>query len=83
MASESEINTTTDVTIEQSISFDGKQISTDEQFSQVIESIDLNTDSIETSAELETNESIDKNHRPTTHTEIGAIVVKKLETLGN
>lgn len=62
------------------LSFESTQISSDEQLSQIIDSINLAV----TSEEANTDESQSKSSttRPTGQTAIGAKLVKKLETLG-
>ncbi len=76
---ESEI--TNDVTNDENLSFDSNQISSDEQLSQIIDSINLAT----TCEDTNTDESQSKSSTTTRtagQTAIGAKLVKKLETLG-
>lgn len=87
---------TTENHSDEPISFESNQISSDEQLSQIIDSINLTTTTAETAETTEatsttttsaTNEeeSQTKEATPRTaaQTEIGAKLVKKLETLAN
>lgn len=81
---------TTENHSDEPISFESNQISSDEQLSQIIDSINLTTTTAETTSTTTTSatneeESQTKEATPRTaaQTEIGAKLVKKLETLAN
>lgn len=70
--------TTNNVDVEvkdENLTFESTQISSDEQLSQIIDSINLEATSDESQSKSSTT-------RPTGQTAIGAKLVKKLETLG-
>ena len=90
-----ELEIQSDMTHENNLTFDSNQLSTDEQLSQIIDSINLP----ETSGEIVSNASQSESTTTTTTTtttessiepparhavqsEIGAKIAKKLETLG-
>ena len=79
MTTETENNIETEMK-DDDLPFESTQISSDEQLSQIIDSINLAV----TSEEPNTDESQSKSSttRPTGQTAIGAKLVKKLETLG-
>ena len=76
---ESEVNNGA-TTNEENLSFESNQISSDEQLSQIIDSINLAATSDETN--IDESQSKSSTTRPTGQTAIGAKLVKKLETLG-
>lgn len=77
-----ESETTNDVKNDENISFDSNQISSDEQLSQIIDSINLSTSCEETPIDESQSKPSTTTTRPTGQTAIGAKLVKKLETLG-
>jgi hypothetical protein len=77
---ESEI--TNGATNDENLSFDSNQISSDEQLSQIIDSINLSTTCDDTNTDESQSKSSSTTTRTAGQTTIGAKLVKKLETLG-
>jgi hypothetical protein len=67
---------------EENITFDSNQISSDEQLSQIIDSINLSTTCEDTNTDESQSKSSTTTTRTAGQTAIGAKLVKKLETLG-
>ncbi len=68
---------------DENLSFDSNQISSDEQLSQIIDSINLSTTCDDTNTdESQSKSSTTTTTRPAGQTAIGAKLVKKLETFG-
>ncbi|CAF3544045.1 unnamed protein product [Rotaria sordida] len=77
-----ESESTNDVMNDENLSFDTNQISSDEQLSQIIDSINLSTACEDTNTdESQTKSSSTTTTRTSGQTAIGAKLVKKLETL--
>lgn len=64
------------------LTFDSNQISSDEQLSQLIDSINLSSACEDTNVDESQSKSSATTTRPAGQTAIGAKLVKKLETLG-
>jgi hypothetical protein len=77
---ESEVNN--GATNEETLSFDSNQISSDEQLSQIIDSINLATACEDSNTDESQSKSTTTTTRIAGQTAIGAKLVKKLETLG-
>lgn len=79
---ESEIINGADNNNNENLSFDSNQISSDEQLSQIIDSINLSTACEDTNNDESQSKSSVTTTRTAGQTAIGAKLVKKLETLG-
>ena len=77
---ESEVNN--GATNEETLSFDSNQISSDEQLSKIIDSINLETACEDTNTDESQSKTSLSTTRTAGQTAIGAKLVKKLETLG-
>jgi len=67
---------------DENLSFDSNQISSDEQLSQIIDSINHSTICEDTNTDESQSKLSTTTTRPAGQTAIGAKLVKKLETLG-
>jgi hypothetical protein len=77
-----ESETTNGAINDENLSFDSNQISSDEQLSQIIDSINLSTSCEDTNIDESQSKSSTTTTRTAGQTAIGAKLVKKLETLG-
>lgn len=70
-------------TNDENLTFDSNQISSDEQLSQIIDSINLSTACEDSNTDESQSKSSSTTPRTPGQTAIGAKIAKKLETLGN
>ena len=77
-----EPETTNGANNEENLTFDSNQISSDEQLSQIIDSINLSSACEDTNTDESQSKTSSTTTRTAGQTAIGAKLVKKLETLG-
>jgi hypothetical protein len=77
-----ESDTTNVANNDENLAFDSNEISSDEQLSQIIDSINLSTTCEDTNTDEAQSKSSTTTSRTAGQTAIGAKIVKKLETLG-
>jgi hypothetical protein len=77
-----ESETTNGANNDENLSFDSNQISSDEQLSQIIDSINLSSSCEDTNTDESQSKSSTTTTRTAGQTAIGAKLAKKLETFG-